>query len=232
MAERTKFLDHILELRARLIKVIFSVLLLSAACFPFAADMFHFLAAPAQGKLVFTHPIAGMMAHFKLAIMAGCALSAPYVFFHVFEFIKPAFKVTTRLAILGFTLMATVLFLCGVSFAWWVLPTFMTYLLSFVNSDLQAFLSVDDYFSFIFMLVLGIGFAFEMPLGAYVMARMGWLSPAFMLRHWRAAILANLVLAAIITPTPDLVSMFVVFIPLVGLYLASWGIVLAVGKKS
>ena len=163
MPQPTKFLDHILELRARLIKVIFAVLLLSAAAYPFADDMFHFLAAPAQGKLVFTHPIAGMMAHIKLAIMAGCALSAPFVFFQVFEFIKPAFRAETRLAILGFTAVSSVLFIGGVCFAWWVLPTFMTYLLSFVNNDLQAFLSVDDYFSFIFMLVLGIGLAFEMP---------------------------------------------------------------------
>jgi sec-independent protein translocase protein TatC len=213
------------EIRTRLIRCLVVFLGASLLCYVRAADIFDFLAAPAEGHLVFTHPVGAMMAYMKLAFMAGLIISSPYIFYHAYAFVAPALKPETRRTVTLSVVVAYFLFGLGVAFSLKTLPLAMHFLLSYSRPGLQAMINVDQYFSFVFLITCGSGCAFEMPLLMYFLAGTGFVSAATLVKHWRLAIMACLILGAVICPTPDVVTWALVCLPLFGLYFVSIGVV-------
>jgi len=224
-AQDPTLFEHLFEIRTRLIRCLVVFLGASLLCYVRAADIFDFLAAPAEGHLVFTHPVGAMMAYMKLAFMAGLIISSPYIFYHAYAFVAPALSRTWRRTVTLSLVVGYLLFGLGVAFALKVLPLAMHFLLSYSRPGLQAMINVDQYFSFIFLITFGSGFAFEMPLLMYFLASTGFVSAATLVKHWRLAIMACLILGAVICPTPDVVTWALVCLPLFGLYFVSIGVV-------
>jgi sec-independent protein translocase protein TatC len=217
--------EHLFEIRTRLIRCLAVFLGASLVCYLRAGDMFDFLAAPAEGHLVFTHPVGAMMAYMKLGFMAGLIVSSPYIFYQVFAFLQPAMNPAWRRTVTLSLVVGYLLFGLGVAFSLKTLPLAMHFLLSYARPGLQAMINVDQYFSFVFLITFGSGFAFEMPLLMYFLAAGGFISSATLVKQWRMAIMACLILGAVICPTPDLVTWALVCLPLFGLYLVSIGVV-------
>ena len=211
-------LEHLMEIRGRLIKVALFFFVVSAGCYGLSAGIFDALAAPAQGHLVFTHPVGGMMAYLKIAFMAGALLSSPYTLYHVLAFVGPALSPARRRSLALALVVGYGLFTLGAWFGFHALPLAMRALMSFDRPGLRAMIDVDAYFRFVFMLVLGMGAAFETPLLLFYVAMGGFISAATLSKHWRLAVLACLILGAMINPTPDIFSWLLVCLPLFALY--------------
>jgi sec-independent protein translocase protein TatC len=169
--------------------------------------------------------VGAMMAYMKLAFMAGFIISSPYIFYQAFAFIAPALKPEMRRTVTVSVVVGYFLFALGVAFSLKTLPLAMHFLLSYSRPGLQAMINVDQYFSFVCLITFGSGFAFELPLLMYFLASTGFISSATLVKHWRLAIMACLILGAVICPTPDVVTWALVCLPLFGLYFVSIGVV-------
>lgn len=220
-AEQGTLLEHLFEVRTRLIRALVVFFGSAAVCYLRAPDLFNFLAKPAEGHLVFTHPVDGMMAYIKLSLLAGLLISSPFTLYQVFAFFKPALAPEARRKIPLGLAAAYGLFGLGVAFSLKTLPLTMHYLLSYSRPGFEAMIAVDQYFSFVFLMTFGSGFAFQMPLLMYVLAAVGFVGSATLLKQWRLAVMACLILGAVICPTPDLVTWALVCVPLFGLYAVS-----------
>jgi sec-independent protein translocase protein TatC len=214
-------LEHVMEIRGRLVKATLFFFVVSLLCYGFSEPLFDYLAAPAQGHLVYTHPVGGMMAYLKISFLCGALFSSPFTLYQGFAFLWPALGPSWR-KVLAWTLpLGYGLFTLGVGFALRVLPTAMHFLLTFDRPGLRAMLNVDQYFSFVLLITFGLGASFQMPLAAYFVARAGLISAATLAKHWRLAVMACLIIGAMICPTPDLVTWLLVCVPLFLLYLIS-----------
>lgn len=222
--EQTLF-EHLFEIRTRLIRSLVVFLGASLVCYCRVEDMFDFLAKPAEGHLVFLHPVGAMMAYMKLAFMAGLIISSPYILYQAFAFFSPALSPAWRKTVTLSFVVGYLLFGLGVAFSLKTLPLTMHFLLSYSRPGLQAMINIDQYFSFVFLITFGSGFAFEMPLLMYFLAAGGLISSPTLIKHWRVAIMVCLVLGAVICPTPDVVTWGLVCLPLFVLYFISIGVV-------
>jgi sec-independent protein translocase protein TatC len=118
--------------------------------------------------------------------------------------------------------VTTLFFLTGVAFAWFIMiPAAFTFLRDFQGQSFQAEWTAQNYFAFLTMILFWMGVAFEMPVIFYVLAKLGLVSQRMLIKNWRAAIVVNTIIAAVITPTVDPFNMLLVMIPLLGLYLVS-----------
>ncbi|MGH7442252.1 MAG: twin-arginine translocase subunit TatC [bacterium] len=216
--EQATFLEHVFEIRTRLIRSLVMFLGSSAVCYLRSRELFDFLANPAEGHLVFTHPVDGMMAYIKLALICGLLVSSPFILYQVYAFFKPALSPKQRRGVPLGIAAAYALFIVGVYFSLQTLPLTMRFLMSYSRPDFRAMIAVDQYFGFVFLITLGGGLAFQMPLLMYLFAVMGFVSSPTLVKHWRIAIMVCLILGAMICPTPDVITWAIVCLPLFGLY--------------
>ncbi len=160
--------------------------------------------------------------HIWIALMGGLILGFPYLIYEIWKFIKPALHNSEMKPVRGFVLVISLLFLLGVTFAYFiVVPMSVQFLGNYsITSDnfIETKPTIDDYISLISTLILATGLVFEMPVLVYFLTRLGIFSPAFMKKFRRHAIVILLILAAVITPSPDITSQMLVFIPLYFLY--------------
>ena len=223
--ERPTLFEHLFEIRTRLIRGLVVFLGASLVCNLRAEDLFDYLAKPAEGHLVFIHPVGAMMTYMNLSFIAGFLISSPYLLYQAYAFVKPAMSPRLRRGATLTALVGYALFAAGAAFALKTLPLALHFLLSFSRPGLQAMINVDQYFSFVFLVIFGCGFAFEMPLLLYFLANGGFIGSATLIRHWRLAIMGCIVLGAVVCPTPDLVTWGLVCLPLFLLYFVSIGVV-------
>jgi sec-independent protein translocase protein TatC len=224
-------LEHVMEIRGRLVKAALFFFIVSLACYGLAEPIFDFLARPAEGHLVYTHPVGGMMAYLKIAFLCGALLTSPYTLYHILAFVGPALNLSWRRNLLRTLAVGYGLFAAGAYFGVRTLPMAMHALMSFDRPGLRAMIDVDQYFKFVFMIVFGLGAAFEAPLLLFFVASMGLVSAETLAKHWRLAAMACLILGAMINPTPDLISWLMVCLPLFLLYFVSIGVVAWAEKR-
>ena len=230
-AVKPTLLEHVMEIRGRLVKVALFFFVVSLACYGLAQPIFDYLAKPAEGHLVYTHPVGGMMAYLKIAFYCGALLTSPYTLYHLMAFIGPAFDAAWRRTLVQTLVVGYLLFGAGSYFGLRTLPMAMHALMSFDRPGLRAMIDVEQYFKFVFMMVFGLGAAFEAPLLLFFVATMGFISAETLAKHWRIAVMACLILGAMINPTPDLVSWLLVCLPLFLLYFVSIGVVAWAEKR-
>ena len=171
--------------------------------------------------------------HMWVSFIGGVILGMPYVLWELWRFISPALKQTETRPVKGFVFVSTILFLMGVAFSYFmVFPLTWNFLAPYaVSGDVKNLISFDSYVSNLTTLTLAFGLVFEMPVVVYFLSRLGLLTPAFMRKYRRHAIVVILVLAAFITPTSDIPTMMAVFVPLYMLYEASIFVSAYVNKK-
>lgn len=220
-SRRMTFLGHLAELRRRVLIALGVWLVGCAVCWPFAKEGLIWLLGPLGRPAIFLGPAEGFLVTFKVAMGGGLVLALPVILWQVLAFSLPALKRRERRAV-GLLLMSgTLAFVSGAWFGWRVvLPVMMKFFMSFNSELLQAQVAANRYLSFVLFLLLGAGAAFEFPI---VIAGLAWarlVTARTLLRQWRPAVLGCFVAGAILTPSPDAVTMLLVAVMLVVLYLA------------
>jgi sec-independent protein translocase protein TatC len=224
-------LGHLNELRHALTYALIGILVTTALSFIFAERLLQFLlqpyaaSNPAGASLQTLRPTEGIETYFKVSLLSGIVLSMPIILYQFWQFIKPALSKQERRYIYVFIPSALLLFGLGLAFAWYVLaPAAIYFLANFMTEVFRTEWTGQEYISFITRLLLWIGVAFQLPVIVYVIARVGLITPATLKSQWRVAIVAIAVLAAVITPSIDPVTMLLTMAPLVVLYLLSIGL--------
>lgn len=218
---RAPIIEHVRELRDRLIKAALALIGGMLVGMIFARRFLEILIAPLEGasQLQLLRPTENIIIYFKAALILGAILAAPIILYQLMAFIVPGLTPGERRVLFTAMPLALVLFAAGVAFcALVVLPFTLRYLQTFLTDLFKAEYSVGYYMSFVANFVLWVGIAFELPLVIALLARLGVVTPAQLVRTWRYAIIVIAILAAVITPTADPFTMSVVMIPLIVLY--------------
>jgi sec-independent protein translocase protein TatC len=157
----------------------------------------------------------------QLAITIGAVISSPVWLYQIWAFVVPGLKRRERRYVYGFLGTAIPLFLIGCAVGWISMPHMVQLLTSFAPTSTTSFISIDDYVDFITKLVIAVGIGFVMPVFLVVLNFIGILSAKAILKSWRIAIIVICIFTAIVTPSADVVSMFILAIPIVFLYFAA-----------
>ncbi|GAB4568025.1 MAG: twin-arginine translocase subunit TatC [Anaerolineae bacterium] len=225
---RMTLMEHLMELRDRIIKAGLALLAGMVVSVFFTRDFLELLVAPLgnRSELQTLKPAENIIVFFKAALVLGAVIAMPVIFYQFMAFITPGLTKEEKRALLYIVPAATILFATGVGFSAFVmLPFTLGYLQTFLSDLFQPNYSVDYYISFVTNFVLAIGGAFETPLVIAFLARLGFVSPKGLASGRRYAIVIIALLAAVITPTPDPFNMMLVMAPLLLLY--EFGILLA-----
>lgn len=219
-AERKmSFFDHLAELRQRIIWSVVVVGLGFVATFYFSEWIIRFLARPLPGKLAQLTPTEVFWVNMKVAMIAGLFLALPVLLYQVWAFVSPGLLPHERRYALPFVIIGTLFFGIGVAFALWVVVPFaIKFLMSYKTADVVQVISIGSYVDFVLKFTLAFGLIFEIPLAITLASRMGIVTPQFLAKHRKYAILINFVLAAILTPTPDVFNQSLMAGPLIILY--------------
>ncbi len=219
------FLDHLEELRWRIIKALLGLLIAVIVCTVFADwivnDIMLRLLRNTHPPLSVINVVPyGQVTFYMLVILgSGLVLSIPWILYQLWKFIQPGLLPKERKYISGIVAFTSICFLAGVAFAYFImLPFMLQFFATFGSPQIQNLIAVTDYMTFILTIVVLSGLIFELPMVSYFLAKFGILTPAFMRHYRRHAIIVILIIAAIITPTTDPLTMSIFAIPMMLLY--------------
>ena len=223
------FIDHLEEMRWRILKSLGSILVMAVLTFNFADYLVYILTAPADNRgigLQTLTPQGMFILKWNLAIIGGFILSIPVITIQIWKFVSPGLYNRERKILLPLILTVFLCFILGAIFAYMViLPFSLNFFASMVTDNVQNNFSINYYFSFVLALIIGSGVIFEMPVASFLFSSIGIITPSFLRRFRREAIMVTVILSAIITP-PDPISLIIMSIPMVILYeisiLVSW----------
>jgi sec-independent protein translocase protein TatC len=169
-----------------------------------------------------------------VVITGGLIITSPWILYQLWKFVEPGLREKERKYISGIVVSTTFCFLTGVSFAYFLLlPYMLQFFSTFGTSGIVNMISVGEYMSFVVQLILLSGLIFELPMVSYFLARLGLLTPAFMRHYRRHSIVAILIIAAIVTPTTDPITMLVFGLPMLLLYeISIWIAGIAARKRA
>lgn len=215
------FIEHLEELRRRLLRAFLWLSVGTAVSWRFADRLLELIVRPV-GQVVYLSPVEPFLVHLKTAFLGGIVLVFPLLFLEVWGFLKPALRPSQRWPILVILPAGVALFLAGIAFGWnLLLPSALKILRSFGGATMVPMITVEHYLNFAGWLVVGCGLIFEVPLIILGLARVGWVQPQALVRQWRLAVVGILIVAAALTPTPDIFTQLLLAAPLAALYLLS-----------
>ncbi len=219
------FWEHLEELRVRLIWALVGIGIGTIICAFFADDIVNkFLLAPAIHsnpplKIQNLKPYGQLMLYMEIVLIAGIIVSIPNTLYQFWKFVEPALFPRERKYITSIVFFSTFFFLLGGAFGYFILiPKALSFFSGFGSPDIQNIIDVQAYFGFITGMILACGVVFELPMLSFFLAKLGILSPQFMRKYRRHAVIVILLVAAAITPGPDVASQIMVAIPLYLLY--------------
>lgn len=234
------FLDHLEELRRRLVYSIAAVAVGFFACWWKVEGIYEIMQRPimdvlkANGmaeKLVYLNPTEPFNLYLKIAALAGLFLTSPFVLYQVWMFISPGLYRNEKRYVVPFMVSTIALFMTGGYFGYKIVyPRALEFLIHF-GRQFQPMITIGEYTSLFLSIILGMGLIFEMPILIFFLALMGIVSAGFMWKNFRYAILICFVIAAIVTPTPDILNMCIFAAPMIALYALSIGIAWLVHPK-
>ena len=222
-------MQHLDELRGRILRSLIAVFVGFSVCFFFAKPIFRFLQRPIleylpEGKkLVFLKVTDPFVLYVKVAALAGLFLVLPFILYQVWRFIAPGLYRHEKRYSVPFIVFGTIFFLAGGVFAYYVAFPYAVQFLIEMGEDFEPAITGPSYLSFLLTVILGMALMFELPVFIFALSQIGVVSPRFLLRNFRWAVLIIVVVAAIITPTPDIVTLSVFALPTIGLYLLGVG---------
>lgn len=230
-------LGHLNELRIRLTYVAVALLITTSFSFIFAEPMLQFLLGPYADsisgvvELQTLEPTEGIETFFKVSLLSGAIFSMPVILYQFWRFIVPGLTRDERRYVFIFLPSALLLFALGILFSWFVLiPAAVFFLANFLETIFKTDWTPSGYIGFVLRMLFWIGIAFEMPVIVYFVARVGVVTAQTLREQWRFAIVGIAVLAAIITPSIDPVTMLLTMAPLLVLYVLSIGLAV-VGQR-
>jgi sec-independent protein translocase protein TatC len=221
-------MEHLDELRKRIIRSFIFLVLGFGAAGIFYKQLVAFIQAPLNhiGKsLVFTHPMDPLNLDIQVSLIGGLILASPFILYQVWLFIAPGLYHNERRYVVPFMAATVGLFLSGAAFGYyWVLPGAMQILIVDFGKNFTPMVTIEEYSSFFLSIILGLGISFELPVLIFFLALFGVVTPRFLWKNIRYAILAVFLVAAIICPSPDPWTMCIYALPMLALYLLGIGI--------
>src|SRR2546428_9302349 len=231
------FLEHLEELRKRLIVSIIALGVAFLACWNYADRIFGLLARPLSrflppgDKLVFTRLTEPFLLYMKVAFFAGIFVASPIILWQLWLFIAPGLYKRERRYAAPFIIIASLFFILGGWFGWRVLlPGTCAFFLE-TGQQFKQMIKADEFFSFASTIILATGLVFETPILIFFLARLGIVTPAFLMQKSKYAIVLAFIIAAIVTPTPDMVTQTALALPMIGLYFLGVAIAYMFRKK-
>ena len=223
-APETRLIDHLIELRARLLRAVVGLLVVFVALLPFANRLYAWLAAPllaklpAGGQLIAVEVASPFFAPLKLAFFVAVVIAMPWLLYQAWAFVAPGLYHREKRLAMPLLASALTLFYTGCAFAFYlVLPTVFGFLAKVTPTGVAMMTDINAYLDFVLVIFLAFGLSFELPVALVILVLLGWVTPA-QLREWRGyAIVGIFVIAAVITP-PDVVSQLLLAVPMVLLY--------------
>ncbi len=224
------FLEHLGELRKRLIRCLQAVGVGAAVACWFAPQLFHWLMVPVLAALPEharkLHPTAVMekfTVYLKVGLYGGIFLAAPVILYQLWKFIAPALYQHEKKRVIPFVIAGTVFFVGGALFCYYAaLPAALAYLVGVGSGEdaawIEPWLSMNDQLSFVLALELGFGLIFELPLVLTVLSMLGLVDGRWLARQWRYATLVIVIVAAVITPTGDPLNLAIMAVPMCLMY--------------
>ena len=234
--DRMSFLEHLEELRVRLIHSLVALCVTFALCWNWHEEIFHFLTQPLRRaypdiKFIFTSPSEALVLYMKMSFFVGIFIAAPYIFYQVWAFIAPGLYSHEKAYALPFIIFGSLFFIGGGAFGhYYMFPVTFRFLGGYGGTDMQFLPKVDEYYSFYSWFLLGLGLVFQLPVVIFVLARIGLVTPLFLLRQFKFAVLGSFIIAAVITPTPDIVNQTMLALPMCGLYLLGVAVAWVFGR--
>ncbi len=231
--KQMSFLEHLEELRVRLLHSIYAIVIAAGLSFAFADRIYGYLEKPLKetlaqlhlnAGLVYTNPVDPLNLYIKLALISGLFFASPYVLLQLWLFISPGLYRNEKRYIWPFVLLTSGLFIFGGFFAYRLaFPPALKFLISY-GHRFTPMVTINEYWDLITTVMLACGVVFELPVVVLLLSLFGIITPKFLIKNFRYAILITAILAAAIIPSNDPMSLFIVWIPLVGLYVLSIGL--------
>jgi sec-independent protein translocase protein TatC len=237
-AGKMSFLEHLDELRKRIVRSCLAIAFGILATFYWIEPIFNFILAPTRRalppgvKLIYTQPGEAFSLYITVALIAGAVVAAPVIMWQVWMFIAPGLYSNEKRLAIPFVFFTTLGFLAGAAFNHYVsFPFMMAFFGSFNTPDLAFMPKLEDVFGLYSKMLIGMGIVFQMPTVVFFLAKMKLVTARFLMAQFKYAFLIIFVVAAVITPTGDMMTQAIFAAPMVGLYLLSIVIAWVVGPK-
>jgi sec-independent protein translocase protein TatC len=235
---KMSFLEHLEELRKRLIYAAYSLVAGCAIAYIFIQRIFEFVMLPMQhmlpggNKLIYTAGAEPFMLYLKIGLIAGIFFSSPLIIWQLWKFISPGLYTNEKKFAIPFVLLSTIFFVLGGLFSHYIaFPWTWKFFIGF-GTDYMVFMpKIDEAFSLYTKMLLGFGIVFEMPTLVFFLARMGVVTAGMLWAYFKYAVLIIAIAAAVVSPGTDMMSMLIMAVPMWGLYIISIGIALIFGKR-
>ena len=231
--EPDSFMSHLIELRDRLLRCVIALLLVFICLFPWARDLYNFLAQPmlaslpAGGQLIATEVTAPFFVPVKVTMMAALVIALPYLLYQIWAFVAPGLYAHEKKLVVPLIVTSTLLFLCGMAFAYFlVFPVVFHFMVSVAPQGVAVMTDIGKYLDFVLTLFIAFGVTFEVPVAVVILVKMGMVSVAKLKEIRPYFIVGAFVVGAIFTP-PDIVSQIMLAVPLcllyeVGILVSAW----------
>ena len=220
--DKMPFLEHLGELRTRIMRSLFCLLGGTLIALPFSERIVDFLARPVTKlgyKLVFTAPAEAFWVQMKVGLIVGLFISAPGILWQVWAFIAPGLHQHERKYAAPFVVIGSVMFILGGAFSLFVVtPNAIKFLLSYARDTLQPMITLENHIDFLLKFTLAFGAVFEVPLAITLLSRMGIVNARMLAKNRKYAILGAFIAGAILTPTPDAFNQTLMAGPIIILY--------------
>ncbi len=230
--------EHLAELRTRLIRSIAAVAVGFCISYAFIEPIFAMLSRPLEKvlppgtSLIFTSYPEAFFTYLKLALVCGIFIASPFILYEIWAFVAPGLYEHEKKWALPFVVFSSIFFVGGAFFGYIVVfPAAFNFLAGYAGRDLKLLPSVSEYFSLTIKLLLGFGAAFELPIFMVFMALIGLIDARMLRKNRKYALLIIFILAAVLTPTPDVVNQCLLAAPLLILYEISIFLVALIGKR-
>lgn len=233
MIEPDSFMSHLVELRDRLLRCVIALVLVFICLFPWARELYSLLAKPllaslpVGGQLIATEVTAPFFVPIKVTLMAALVIALPYLLYQIWAFVAPGLYAHEKKLVIPLVATSTLLFLCGMAFAYFlVFPIVFHFIISVAPEGVAVMTDIGKYLDFVLTLFLAFGVTFEVPVAVVILVRMGMITVAKLREIRPYVIVGAFVIGAIFTP-PDVVSQFMLAVPLwvlyeLGIFVAQW----------
>lgn len=231
--EPDSFMSHLIELRDRLLRCVIALLLVFICLFPWARELYNFLAQPmlaslpAGGQLIATEVTAPFFVPVKVTMMAALVIALPYLLYQIWAFVAPGLYAHEKKLVVPLIVTSTLLFLCGMAFAYFlVFPVVFHFMVSVAPQGVAVMTDIGKYLDFVLTLFLAFGVTFEVPVAVVILVKMGMVTVAKLKEIRPYVVVGAFVIGAIFTP-PDVVSQIMLAVPLwilyeIGIIVAQW----------
>jgi sec-independent protein translocase protein TatC len=227
-AGKMSFLEHLDELRKRIVQACLGVAVGVLVGFAFINPIVNFILKPTQrvlpagSRMIYTQPGEAFGLYVQIGLIVGVILAAPWIMYQVWLFIAPGLYANEKKLAVPFVLLSTAGFVGGALFNHYIVfPWMISFFASFNTADLVFLPRLEDVFDLYTKMLIGMGLVFQMPTIVYFLAKMRLVTARFLWRHFKYAILIIFIVAAVITPSGDMITQTIFAAPMVGLYVLS-----------